>query len=199
MSRKLTLTIEITDEEVTNLLGRFSNIDRPATPAIETDDEDDNAPVNTNAPAVDANGAPWIEAVHASSKAFNKDGTWRTRKGVTPEARKAAEDAAKATAPATFTVPSSIAGTTAPVSLELPNAPVAAMPELPTFAAPAPAPVSFADVLGLYQKLQAENKIQPQNLFDIYAKLGLADGNNEIKTNETARANVFAALKQYDK
>lgn len=43
--------------------------------------EDDNAPTNTNAPAVDAAGLPHDVRIHSDNKGLNKDGTWRKRRG----------------------------------------------------------------------------------------------------------------------
>ena len=36
----------------------------------------------TSAPDLDSRGLPWHEEIHASSKATNADGTWRTKRGV---------------------------------------------------------------------------------------------------------------------
>lgn len=35
---------------------------------------------------LDKDGAPWDERIHSSTRVKNKDGTWRTKRGVTPEA-----------------------------------------------------------------------------------------------------------------
>lgn len=47
------------------------------------------APINVVAPVtngveVDSSGMPWDERIHASTKATNKDGTWKQRRGVQP-------------------------------------------------------------------------------------------------------------------
>jgi hypothetical protein len=42
----------------------------------------DGGPVNHNAPAMDINGLPWDERIHASNKGTNADGSWRKRRGV---------------------------------------------------------------------------------------------------------------------
>jgi len=51
-------------------------------PVVQTDDEDDAAPVNMTAPATDATGLPWDERIHAKSKNTNKDGSWKKARGV---------------------------------------------------------------------------------------------------------------------
>lgn len=40
---------------------------------------------------LDSRGVPWDERVHSSSKATNKDGSWRTRRGIEPEQLKKIE------------------------------------------------------------------------------------------------------------
>ena len=55
-----------------------------AVPALGGDD-DDNAPVNTNAPAVDSAGMPWDARIHAKSRTVKADGTWKRGRGVTDE------------------------------------------------------------------------------------------------------------------
>lgn len=50
----------------------------PFTP----NDDDDAGPANAAAPAVDSTGLPWDERIHASSKALNSDGSWRSRRKI---------------------------------------------------------------------------------------------------------------------
>lgn len=47
-------------------------------------DDDDNGPVNTAAPAVDSQGIPWDERIHLKSRKTNADGTWGRKRGVEP-------------------------------------------------------------------------------------------------------------------
>lgn len=58
-----------------------------------TDDsgDEDNAPVNTNAPAVDSVGLPWDERIHAKSKETNADGKWKRRRKTPDEVVTAVE------------------------------------------------------------------------------------------------------------
>lgn len=49
-------------------------------PVMEVSDTDDDGPTNADAPDTDKRGYPWDERIHASSKALNKDGTWRYRR-----------------------------------------------------------------------------------------------------------------------
>lgn len=228
MTRKLTLTIEVTDEEAANLLARFNGTARPVDAAVDgqsaapvaaptmptTAAAPVAAPAVPGAVDVDKNGVPWLEAVHASSKAKNADGSWRGRKGVSKEERDAAEAAVKASASGAFTVPASLTGGSGPVVLNTDPAPTmpaaapamppmpqqmpAQMPAQPVFAPPPVQPVSFEDVLVLYNNLAGAGKITPQHLFQIYADNGFADGNAEIQTNESARRKVFDALQAFN-
>ena len=56
----------------------------PMAPQTSQQDDDDNGAPDANAPSVDATGLPWDERIHAKSKAINKDGTWKSRRGVQP-------------------------------------------------------------------------------------------------------------------
>jgi phage recombination protein Bet len=69
-------------------------------PAIEAaqdhhDAENEWPQANADGELVDVRGIIWDEAVHASSKGCNQDGTWRRRKGVPVGAVEAAEKAQK--------------------------------------------------------------------------------------------------------
>lgn len=50
------------------------------TAAPEADDE--NGPVNTTAPTVDARGFMYDDRIHAKTRALNADGSWRRKRGV---------------------------------------------------------------------------------------------------------------------
>lgn len=218
MPRKLVLTIEVTDEEAANLIARFSGVDRAVSTAIDDDGDDapatttpstpSTAPVANNngqPPAVDKNGIPWLESVHSSSKNLNADGTWRQKKGVSKEEREAAEAAVKNSE--TFTVPASIAGTNAPVTLSAPVAPtMPGMPVAPSTApldafsmptAPIP-PVSYEQVIALYSELSNAGKIKPENLHAFYAEKGWSNPNDILNgNNETPRREIYNFLLKF--
>ena len=46
-----------------------------------SDPEPEGASASAELPTFDANGLPWDERIHASSKALNADGTWRYKRG----------------------------------------------------------------------------------------------------------------------
>lgn len=49
-------------------------------PHVAEPDDEGDGPDNTNPPETDVRGYKWDERIHASSKALNKDGTWRYRR-----------------------------------------------------------------------------------------------------------------------
>lgn len=90
-------TTTITDDEVRGIFALLDTV-RPEALAVDSAPplrEEDG--IVTNHPLVppaiqetvlrqvathDSNGLPWDERIHASSKALNADGTWRTKRGV---------------------------------------------------------------------------------------------------------------------
>lgn len=98
------------------------------------DDEDDNAPMNTAAPALDVNGLPWDERIHAKTKSTNKDGSWKKGRGVTDAqiAQVEAELRARTASP----IPN--AGNGVPPS-QPPSPAQPSYPSQPAMSAPAPA------------------------------------------------------------
>lgn len=148
MTRILTITLEVTDEETSALLARIA--ERGAFVSADAGNGEDDGDQGGTTPAdpgtLDKNGVPWIETVHASTKGLTKDGLWRGKKGVSPEQRKATEDAWKTAHPnPTFPVPASISGVPGGINLPMPGpaptmppvgAPVGGMPSMPSAAAP---------------------------------------------------------------
>lgn len=63
-------------EKITKLTETGEEISREPIPRTE---ESPQSPVP---PTTDSTGLPWDERIHASSKALNADGTWRTKRGV---------------------------------------------------------------------------------------------------------------------
>lgn len=98
---KYTLTIATDDaDEIarflpTTVISRASILTEPdaTEPEEPTEPEEtDDGPVNESAPDVDKRGVPWDERIHASSKALNKDGTWRYRRNLDEAIRKSVEE-----------------------------------------------------------------------------------------------------------
>lgn len=125
MKPTLTLTFETGDELAKFVAGHFGSGQTPAMPAPVRDEDDENAPVNTQAPAVDSDGVPWDDRIHAPSKAQNKDDTWRKKKKLDPAFVASVEAELK----------SAVAQSPAPV------APVAPMPNVTPVTSPPMPPV----------------------------------------------------------
>lgn len=107
---------------------------QPTQPATSgNDDDDENAPADPNAPAIDKDGFPWDERIHSGNKKMNADGTWRKKRGVSAEQVKQVEAELKSTA-------APVAMPTQQPTEQTPAAPVAMpTPQQPMQPATAPA------------------------------------------------------------
>lgn len=116
-------------------------------PTGTTEPDEPSAPSATP-PAFDANGLPWDDRIHSGSKAVNKDGTWRYRKGVQEHVVTAVEAELKGRllTPATPPAPAATVETVAAAPVPVPTTTVLPFPTAPAVpvqvpvAAPAPAP-----------------------------------------------------------
>lgn len=95
-----TLALDADQAEVKNVINAINDFFGGATPATAIVGgepvSDDNANTPVIAPGldtatlpesnvlgqVDKDGVPWDERIHSSTKGFNKDGTWRAKRGV---------------------------------------------------------------------------------------------------------------------
>lgn len=202
MARTITFSMELTDEEFSFFLNNR------VAPALGNSNvapvggaENDEGQVNANAPAVDKNGIPWLEAVHAGTKAMNQDGTWRAKRGVDKAVVAAAEAAAKtntgtnlSTGDANRVDPNAAqTAALAPATGGLP--PMPGLPPVlpPPVAAEPPKPVSYEELSGLVQSVLTAGHT-PDKITAIYAEVGLTDV-NDLLTNETLRANLAGKLR----
>lgn len=108
------MKINITFEDITNEeLAQLTTVAKGGVVQTISTANDDEAPSTSDVTGqVDVDGQLWNEAVHSSSKAKNKDGRWKKRKGA-PEV-----------------------AATAPVVMAAPAMPQFTAPAMPQFAAP---------------------------------------------------------------
>lgn len=141
-------------------------------------------------PQVDSRGLPWDGRIHASTKAFLKDGTWRQKRDTDPALVTQVEAELRQVmglpAPATAAVPpapvvnsvfaagAAAAGLPPPVLVPPAPAPVAAVPPAPPAANPAPAgdPATFADLM-LWLTPHMPHKLTPEQLNGTLSANGL--------------------------
>jgi len=76
--KNVEVNIPVSDEE-------YTTEDLAAVHAPVLSEVQEEAPVAVDMNEVDANGFPWDERIHASSKNKIADGTWRIKRGVTDE------------------------------------------------------------------------------------------------------------------
>lgn len=197
--RLMTITMEVSDEEATNLLNRMGERgnasfdgETATTPA---------APATPEAPAeLDANGVPWNALYHAGTKGKNKNGTWKALRGM-DDATKDAAEAYEASfenadsepeAPAAPVAPAAPPAAPAPTPPAAPVAPTA-VPEAPA----TPAPVSFEELTAGFTEVigRIGQEALMAKLGQIYADAGVPADGASLQTNETQRAQVLAAIR----
>ncbi len=155
----------------------------PATPDIIDTAPEPTAPTGTDDPRIgvelDANGTPWIDGIHATTKAKTTDGRWKKRRGVDDPQMEAAEAEARA----------KLAGTPQPT---VPTEPVVAF-DMPTVETVAPA--TMQDLTNVYSAAIEAGIATPQTVTQMYERHGCPNV-ADIATNETARAGVVAELRK---
>lgn len=176
MARIINFSIEVTDEEMQNFLFRMSGADGRKIEAQEENDTPEESGTT------DKNGVEWNADFHASSKALNADGTWRRRRGLSDAEIAAAEAYEKGVAPAEPVAPVAPAEPAEPAA---PAAPVG-LPGMPA----APTPVSYEEVVALYQAAVA--KKPDLDVAGLYAAAGVTDP-NVLNTDEGAALRIELA------
>lgn len=182
---KITITVECDDaEEARAVVDQLTN--RAAAPEATTEKTD--APIeqtksdDVDDVVTDSDGMPWDEAVHASSRAVNTDGTWKARKG---------QAAAAKTARAAFKA--SGGGVEPPVVEEapvgLPGTKTSALPGAD--AIPSAEPVTFDAFVEKATSALASKKIDNAGISALYCEVtGETDvgaAAAKLETNETMR------------
>lgn len=136
-----------------------------------TSDEDDTP--NANPPQTDVLGMPWDERIHASTKATNKDGSWRYKRGVDKDLIETVEAELKSPAPAPMPLPPGSKGDVEP--LQIPDF----LQRAKADAAPAPAVtnVTYEQVIAALTGALQSNppKLTADGLPALYAMFGVAD------------------------
>lgn len=181
---KYKLTIETDDaSEIARLVQckpLVSMAEACGAPAPVTITNDDDGPVNEQAPDTDARGIPWDERIHAGTKATNKDGSWRYKRGVTEATIKTVEAELTAT-------PAPAPATPAPATVAVPTGD---MPELPaaldrrTTAADAPT-ATYEQVIAMLSEALTTGKMAPGDMPAFWQSIGVA-GAHELVGNQTA-------------
>lgn len=176
---------------------------------------DDEQP-NTNAPTHDARGYPWDARIHAATKATNKDGTWRYRRGTEESVIKTVEEELRVGGRVVGSVVATVAAPpTMAVVVEQPAPAVTNVIVEP--AQPAPAPVAddplaipaflqrtaapavetvpvldFAFVVNFLAQKIKEGKMTQEQMPQFYANLGMT-GAMEMQTNPATLQKVYDA------
>lgn len=185
MARIIKFTVEVSDNEFANFLANVSG-ERGHKVTVETDE-----PAPSESPDTDKNGVAWDERYHASSKALNADGTWRRKRGLSDEEAAAAEAYEKGGeavveapdgTPVTMDLSTPAPGVQSvidgadipiPITADAPAPGLPTMPGLPTAAPAAPEPVSYEEVVKLYQEALGRNK--DLDIGALYTEAGITD------------------------
>lgn len=194
---KITITVECDDAEdarsvIDQLTGRSDAAvtTAPATPAAEkTTKPAEQTKSDVDDVVTDSDGMPWDEAVHASSRAVNTDGTWKARKGQA----QAAKDARAAFKASGGDVAPPVETPTEDAAAGLPGTKAEdAVPGLPGADAIPPAdPVTMADFTAKATAVLKAGKIDNDGIVAMYLEVtGQSDTNDAVKsfqTNESMR------------
>lgn len=148
--------------------------------SVNDDGEDDGAPLNTAAPAVDADGLPWDERIHSSNKQTTDKGVWRKRRGVHPTTIATVEQELHNMRPTVQAGVNAVTAAAPPVMppMMAPGPGFTPPPAMPQAApapmqAPAPAPVptpapaagmGFGEFMAKYTTAVNEGKCTPADL-----------------------------------
>lgn len=202
MPRILTITMEINDQELANLLDRFKE-----RGAVEVADTSPEGPKPTG--ETDARGVIWDARFHASTKNTNQDGSWKARRGMSDAEKSDAEAYESAfTDPAPAAADPVADDSAIPAFLQKPAAAAPVVPSAPTppaapaapVVAPTPAPVTYDALIAKFTAVQADPKVGTDklmaNLARIYEAAGCSADGSSLQTNETQRAVVMAELEK---
>lgn len=126
----------------------------------------------------DAKGLPWDARIHSSSKALNKDNTWRYKKGL-DDGIKAQVEAQLRQLPAPNATPIAVPVVVPTIPIELPNFAPAAVQQAPIVQQPSLAVVSPA---------AAPAQAEPSK----YDEVPIPKGQRPVHTLTTFGANLFA-------
>lgn len=187
-------------------------------------DDPDPMPVGDNErrelvePEVDAEGLPWDERIHASTRSVKADGTWTRRRGISDETYETvmAELRASVAMGATAGVDEAMPGTAgadwaththtplAPApepdsaaQAFAPAVPTPPVPPVPVPAVPAPPTVSaapeFHELIRRVTPLQAAGKLDAAGVSSLLGAVGLKSIADLIKADDQTRQ-AFAAM-----
>ena len=154
----------------------------PPAPPITAAEQDEQNTIEAG--GVDAEGMPWDERIHASTKRRTQGGVWQRRKGVDDAVFAAVRGELRGApvvapvAPVVPTVPVVIPVVTVPIAPAVsaaPAAPVVAPVVTPPTAPDAPASdITWASLMQLMVEKQRTGKCTPRQMADIVGKRGVA-------------------------
>lgn len=195
---KITITVECDDaDDARSVIDQLTNravapqvtTEKTAAPVEQTKTvEEVKAPLDPDDAAVDSDGMPWSEAVHASSRAVNTDGTWKARKGQAAAAKTARAEF-KASG-GNVKAPAGDATEEAPATNGLPG--VKTAPGLPGAEnIPTAEPVTFDQFVEKATAVLASEKIDGEGISALYCDVtgetDVAEAAAKLETNETMR------------
>lgn len=149
-----------------------------------SDPEPETAGASAELPTFDANGLPWDERIHASSKALNADGTWRYKRGGDLAERATVEAELRGAAEPVDDIP--------PPPVEEPADDIPPPPPAEPEEAAAPV-VTVGDVFKRITGLQKEGKLPQAELNMALEIVGMASTGDIMKAADRA-AEVLAAI-----
>lgn len=171
----------------------------PVNAPVNTPDDDRDEGGEEPTGDLDADGIPWDERIHSSSRKQNKDGTWARRRNtddavfaaVMAELKAGAQPAEDDTAATAFAPPP-------PLPAPAPEAPVVPAPPTPPQAPAAPTAaggdVSFPAIMRTVTEMQRDGKIDKAGVDEVLGRMGVASIGLLVTASEDVRAGVAALL-----
>lgn len=156
------------DPEATDPYSGSRPVDEVVTPPTEPT----HAVIDAKAGVeLDANGTPWIDGVHATTKSKKADGTWTKKRGTDDDVLRATEEKARAQISNTPDAPDM-----SPVEVEAETLP----------------PVEMGELVKLYSEKNAAGLITAEGFGELYTLFETDPA--DLATNETARRQMFDHL-----
>lgn len=209
--------VQVSHEHITGSAGVIGAVEetRPRADFTLASGDPDPMPVAGDEPETDADGLPWDERIHASTRSTKADGTWTRRRGVSDETYDAvmAELRASVAASADEAMPETAGvdwATHTPLVLQAPApepdsaaqafapaVPTPPAPPVPVPAIPAPPTASgapeFHELIKRVTPLQAAGKLDAAGVSSLLGAVGLKSIADLIKADDQTRQ-AFAAM-----
>lgn len=171
---KFTLTLAAASiSELRALAAEYAGVD--LTAGVTASDDDEGGPVNTAAPAVDADGVPWDAEIHSSNKQMTDKGVWRRKRGVHDTTYATVTARLKAQAGVNAVTAAAPGALPTPAAMPMPQAMPAALPTPAIASQPTPGASPFGEFMAKYSAAVNAGKVTQAELMSFINSMGVPD------------------------